>query len=703
MLQESAFGASLGRSFRTGQREPNEPQSATNAFAGRRRPHEQRDRQGLDDPNRPRKRRQGDDGGTGEPAKPPVDAPAAPVLDMASRRPGRSRSTPAMVRPRARLVRNLGSARSNPLAKIYIFAVHEEAFVEARHTAKDRGGDQQKGPTHPVGGRGRGAVGGGHPEAPEPGEEPREPIEAKRDHEQIPGPGSPSERKLVAPIGAEQPAPYDADRFVPLYPGDQRLDGAGLELGVGIEKKQQLSPGKSRTFVAARAKTAVPIRPHEPSAARQIALDHRAAERVAVVHDDHLAALWDRSECSLQRSSRAEGNNDHGDCRRHEAGLSGYARSVKIVRLSEPSLGALERRYIEECIDSGQLTAGGPFGARLEEIVARHLGLQPALVVATTSGTSALTLALLELGVGPEDEVVVPQLSYVAPANAAACLGARLLFAAVEPETGLICAAELASLLEDRVRHRDRPPKAVIGVDLLGRVASWSSLLDITDRHGCALVEDACEALGATGENDLPAGRWGHISCLSFNGTKTVTGGAGGAIRLPDRAAANRTRMRANHGRRPGRDFVHERIGDNCRISNLHAAIATAQMERLGELVAGRRRVELQYRKALEQHRLPLAWLGVPPDTLHLDWLPPCLASDLDTRERVLDALGGEGVEARPFFEPLHRLPPFTTCPRGSTEAAEDLASRGFLLPSSSDMSDHQIESIVQILSRCFP
>ncbi len=373
------------------------------------------------------------------------------------------------------------------------------------------------------------------------------------------------------------------------------------------------------------------------------------------------------------------------------------------VRLSEPSLGALERRYVEQCIESGRLAAGGAFEARLEREIARHLEVPPAQVVACASGTAALTLALLELEVGPGDEVVVPQLSYVAPANAAACLGARPVLAAVDRRSGLLDPAELERLLADRARARGRAPKAVIGVDLLGRVAPWESLLEIADAHRSTLIEDACEALGATGAGGRPAGAFTAISCLSFNGTKTASGGSGGALRLAEPGAADRARMRANHGRRPGRDFVHELIGGNLRISNLHAAVACAQMERLDELIRGRRRVGARYREAVRRRGLALDWLAVPPGTRHLDWLPPCLASDAQTRERILDACENESIEARPFFAPLHQLPPFRDCPRGSGAAAEDLAARGILLPSSASMSDVLVDRIVDLIAHSLP
>jgi perosamine synthetase len=359
--------------------------------------------------------------------------------------------------------------------------------------------------------------------------------------------------------------------------------------------------------------------------------------------------------------------------------------------VAEPFLGELELRYVSECVLSGWVSSAGPFVRRFEDVFAAFCGSRHA--VATSNGTTALHLVLAAIGVGPGDEVVVPTLTFVATANAVTYTGARPVLVDSERSTWNIDPEQVAAAITPRT-------KAIVPVHLYGHPAEMDALRGTARAHGLTVVEDAAEAHGARYRGQ-PVGSIGDAGIFSFYGNKIVTTGEGGMVVTDDDALAERLRMLRDHGAAPGRRYHHPVVGFNYRLTNLQAALGVAQMERLDEILAAKRRIADRYRTALE---------GVPGITLppqqpwahNVHWLYSILVSEDVfglSRDELTDRLDAAGVETRPVFPPLHTQPPYAAG-GGSYPVAEELAGRGLSLPSAVGLRDDEIDRVAGLIAR---
>jgi dTDP-4-amino-4,6-dideoxygalactose transaminase len=344
--------------------------------------------------------------------------------------------------------------------------------------------------------------------------------------------------------------------------------------------------------------------------------------------------------------------------------------------------------------DSGWIAPAGPDLPAFEAEVAALTGRRRA--VAVGSGTAALHLALLAAGVGPGDEVLVPSFTFAASANPVVYAGARPVFVDSSPSTWTLD-PELVTHELRRAARRGRPVRAVVAVDIYGQCADYEPLVEACERYGATLIEDAAEALGAD-HRGRPAGSFGTVAVLSFNGNKIITTGGGGMLLTDDDAAADQARSLATQAREPVAHYEHHRIGYNYRLSNLLAALGRAQLETLADRVDRRRQVYALYARELADvpglTMMPLFPLGTPNC-----WLT-CLLVDADRfgagPEDVVARLGARDVEARRTWKPLHLQRAFAGARTVGGSVAEDLFARGLCLPSGFDLTDDEVRWVAR-------
>jgi dTDP-4-amino-4,6-dideoxygalactose transaminase len=369
---------------------------------------------------------------------------------------------------------------------------------------------------------------------------------------------------------------------------------------------------------------------------------------------------------------------------------------VSRIYLSPPEMGEEERRMLLEAFDSNWIAPLGPDVDAFEHEFAERIGVGHA--VALSSGTAALHLALLLVGVGPDDEVLVPSFTFVATANAVRYLGARPVFVDCSASTWNIDPELVACELDDRARQ-GRLPRALVTVDLYGQAADYDALLPLCERYEIPLVEDAAEALGGT-YRGKPAGSFGAAGVFSFNGNKIITTSGGGMLVSASAELAEKARHLATQARDPFPHYEHSTLGFNYRLSNLLAALGRAQLRGLESRITRRRRINRSYREALADLPgvtfMPFAVYGEPNY-----WLT-CLTVDPDRfgvdREVIRLALERADIESRPTWKPLHLQPVFAEALTVGGSVSAGIFDRGLCLPSGSTLSDLDLERIIDIV-----
>lgn len=387
------------------------------------------------------------------------------------------------------------------------------------------------------------------------------------------------------------------------------------------------------------------------------------------------------------------------DCR-HVFRNGGTFRIMNRVYLSPPHMGGTEFELLKEAFESNWIAPLGPHVDAFEREFAQAVGVPHA--AALNSGTAALHLALVLLGVGRGDEVFCSDLTFAATAFAVTYVGATPVFVDCDRETWNMGPALLEETLEDRAR-KGRLPKAVIVVDLYGQSADWDPIRVACERFEVPLIEDAAEALGATYKG-RPAGGFGRFGVFSFNGNKIITTSGGGMLVSDDGEAIRRARKLASQAREPVPHYEHREIGYNYRMSNLLAAVGRGQLRVLSDRVAARRRVFDRYVELLGD--LPgIEFMPEAPYGRSIRWLT-CLTIDPGrfgaSREDVRLALEKDNIEARPLWKPMHLQPVFRDCVIVGGKVGEYLFDRGLCLPSGSSLSPDDQERVVAIIRYCY-
>lgn len=370
-----------------------------------------------------------------------------------------------------------------------------------------------------------------------------------------------------------------------------------------------------------------------------------------------------------------------------------------------PDLSGDEGANLAAAIAAEQIGPAGEFLDRFERMVAEAAGARHA--VATASGTAALHVALLAAGIGPGQEVLVPAWTFVATANAVRHAGAFPVVLDIDPEHWQLDPAAVERFLAERCQRRGggmvdlatgRPVTAICPVHLLGHPAPLDELRALADRYGLALVADAAQALGAGYRGRGIAA--GTTSTVSFNANKIVTTGGGGAVLTDDDRLAGRVRYLINQAREHAREYRHGEVGFNYRMSNLHAAVGVAQLDRLDQFVKAKRRIHARYLAGLGD--LPgLAFQAAAPWARPTRWfITAAVAADQagTTAAELAAGLAGQGVQTGPCWTPLHLTGAHDGSAPWPSPVAERLAAQAIHLPCSVDLAPDQQDRVIEAI-----
>lgn len=354
------------------------------------------------------------------------------------------------------------------------------------------------------------------------------------------------------------------------------------------------------------------------------------------------------------------------------------------IPIATPEIGEEELRNVTEAVRSGWVSSKGPFIEEFENSFSSYVGTKYG--VATSSGTTALHLALVALQIGKGDRVLVPSLTFVAAANAITYTGAEPVF--IDSDPGYWCIDP--SKIEEKIDKRTR---AILAVHLYGHPCDMDKIIAIAKTHNLNIIEDCAEAHGAEYKGKK-VGSFGIISCFSFYGNKIITTGEGGMCLTDSEESKNKMRILRDHGMSPDRKYWHEIIGFNYRMTNLQAALGVAQMRRLDSLINKKRTIASMYKKLFQGvHDVTpapeMSWAR------SVYWLYSILVKR-HARSKVIEHLASKGIETRPFFYPQHILPPYR---HGQClPVAEELSARGLNMPSGTRLSEEEICQIVESL-----
>jgi dTDP-4-amino-4,6-dideoxygalactose transaminase len=368
------------------------------------------------------------------------------------------------------------------------------------------------------------------------------------------------------------------------------------------------------------------------------------------------------------------------------------------IYLSPPHLGRHELNYLHKAVEDNWVAPLGPNVDGFEADICAAAGVPHC--VALNSGTAALHLGLLLLGVAPGDEVLCPSFTFVATANAIRYCGATPVFIDSEADTWNMCPTRLREAIADRI-ERGKKPRALLLVHLYGMPAKLAEIIALAQEFDLPILEDAAEALGAQWQR-RPLGSFGQVGVFSFNGNKILTTSGGGALVTPDKALAERARFLATQAKDAAPHYQHSQVGYNYRLSNLLAGIGRGQMELLPDRVKRRREIFNWYR----EHLASLPGLAVAPATepagsLSNRWLTTILldpATTAATPETVRQHLETRNIESRPLWKPMHLQPLFAEAPMYGGAVCADLFARGLCLPSGTAMGDEELHRIAKAL-----
>lgn len=361
------------------------------------------------------------------------------------------------------------------------------------------------------------------------------------------------------------------------------------------------------------------------------------------------------------------------------------------VALHEPRFRGNELEYVGECIETGWVSSVGKFVDRFEQDLAKYTGSSYA--VACVNGTAALQIALQLAGVRPDDEVLIPSLTFVATANAVAHCGASPHFVDSDETTLGMDVAKLKQYLSQIVTQRDGHPynkstgkhlAAIVPMHTFGHPVDLDPLLEVAGEYGIPIVEDAAESLGSFYKGKH-TGTFGKLGILSFNGNKIITTGGGGAILTNDEKLAKLAKHLTTTAKIPHKwEFSHDQVGYNYRLPNINAALGCAQLEQLPDFIEKKRQLAQKYRE-LFQGVESVRFFTEPDFARSNYWLNVLLVDQNKVHERdnILQATNAAGFMTRPAWQPLHTLNMYANCPRMDLDTANELNQRLINIPSS--------------------
>lgn len=370
-----------------------------------------------------------------------------------------------------------------------------------------------------------------------------------------------------------------------------------------------------------------------------------------------------------------------------------------MIPLSEPFLDGHELDYITDSVRSTWVSSNGEYIARFEQAVADQVGVAHA--VACVSGTAALHVSLMLSGIQPDDEVLVPTITFIAPVNAVRYANAWPVFFDCD-EYATIDIAAIGRFLTTQCSTREgvttnkrtgRRVAGIVPVHVFGTAVDMDPLLELADEFGLAVVEDAAEALGSRYKG-RPCGSLAPLAAMSFNGNKIVTSGGGGAILTDDDQLAARARYLTTQAKEPGVEYMHNAVGFNYRMNNVLAALGLAQMETLPDRLAAKHRNFALYEQLLGARR----FIQQPEFSNANRWFYGYLCDDAGHKQRVLDACSAAGIQVRPLWYPNQLQQPYREMQAFDIHKALDYYDRVLNLPCSVNLTEQQIHAVVDVL-----
>lgn len=363
-----------------------------------------------------------------------------------------------------------------------------------------------------------------------------------------------------------------------------------------------------------------------------------------------------------------------------------------MIPLCIPEIKGNEWKYVKECFDTNWVSSVGSYVDRFEKEFAEYLQCKEAVV--TMNGTAALELALRTLGVGEGDEVIVSSMTFISPVNTIKYVGAEPVFADVCPDTFVMDADKVEELITEKT-------KAIIPVHIYGTAVDMDKINEIARKHGIYVIEDATEALG--GEyNGKKLGSLGDIGCFSFNGNKLMTTGAGGMMVTNNVEHGKRAKYLSTQTKTVLENgaFYHEEIGYNFRMPNVLAAMGVAQLEMVPEFIDIKIKNARLYNEMLKDVQ-GIKLVAERENTKNAYWLYSVLVEESYgmSRDELIKKLNENGIQARPFFMPVHQMPPYVDCKHGNMEITDEVSKKGINLPSSVSLTKDQIEKICSIIN----
>lgn len=362
-----------------------------------------------------------------------------------------------------------------------------------------------------------------------------------------------------------------------------------------------------------------------------------------------------------------------------------------MIPLCIPEIQGNEWKYIKECLDTNWVSSVGSYVDLFEENFSKYVNSKKAVV--TMNGTAALHLALLTLGIGEGDEVIVPSITFIAPINTVKYVGAEPVFVDVCRDTYVMDADKIEELITPKT-------KAIMPVHIYGHPADMDKIMEIAHKYNLYVIEDATESLGSLYKGKM-AGTIGHIGCYSFNGNKLITTGAGGMLVTNDEKLGERAKDLSTQSKRvtENKAFYHPEVGYNFRMPNILAAMGVAQLENAEKYVEIKRENAKIYNELLKNVKgvtLPVE----REEVVNCFWFYSAIIEDeysID-RDELIKKLKEKGIESRPFFMPIHDMPPFKECRRGNLDVTNELYEKGINLPSSVGLTKEDIEIICSVI-----
>ncbi|CAG7840788.1 GDP-perosamine synthase [Clostridium haemolyticum] len=362
-----------------------------------------------------------------------------------------------------------------------------------------------------------------------------------------------------------------------------------------------------------------------------------------------------------------------------------------MIPLCIPDIRGNEWKYVKECIDTNWVSSVGSYVNLFEERFAEYLSAHSAVV--TVNGTAAIELALLTLGIGLEDEVIVPSMTFISPVNTVKYVGATPVFCDVCRDTFVMDTSKIEELITPKT-------KAIIPVHIYGHPVDMDKVMELAKKYNLYVIEDATEALGSKYKGKS-VGTIGDIGAFSFNGNKLITTGAGGMLVTNSEEYGSRAKFLSTQTKvvLDNKAFYHPEVGYNFRMPNLLAAFGVAQLENINEYLKIKKENAYYYNKLLKDVKgitLPIEkeWAK------NCYWLYSILVEDdfKVTRDELIKILSENGIESRPFFMPVHDMPPYVDCLHGSMDVTNEISAKGINIPSSVSLTKENIEFICSVI-----